>query len=326
MDDIGPLLAASPDEQRGEVGRMRRRSKQHDASFIGSASGIHFVQSVYASLGKTTANSGNSQSSVDHDIVPGEEDRQQTSGAHRDGHRLWAPTELAISSAHSDHYITFDDLLAWSQNFFEYWHPALPFLHAPAFLQWCEKIAQHPLTELDRHINANQTATIRSIMSISLADSRQSGAARLRSKVPSVLVFHAFSDALDAIQGLLVATPTIESLQTAVSVQVFLVSMLRHNAASRLGGVIVRAAFQMGLHRCPERFATFSHEECDMRRRLFWSIYCLDRYICQSLGSPITLCDSDIDVCHPNEERHLAKPGGHRGMCPPHLMQDMPSK
>jgi hypothetical protein len=96
----------------------------------------------------------------------------------------------------------------------------------------------------------------------------------------------------------------IQSLQAALSVQLFLVSMLRLNAASRLGGLIIRMALQMGLHRCSNRYPSFSSAQRELRHRIFFSLYCIDRFICQSTGLPLSLRDDDIDVCYPSLERH----------------------
>ncbi|KKY20864.1 putative c6 transcription factor [Phaeomoniella chlamydospora] len=141
-------------------------------------------------------------------------------------------------------------------------------------------------------------------MSISLADHRQSGAPMAR-PVPAYLAFHSFDDAMNSISKVFSNPTSIESIQAAVSVQLFLVSMLRHNAASRLGGAIVRMAFQLGLHRCPVRFSGFSAQDASLRKRLFWTIYCLDRYICQSIGLPLAIRDDDVDVCYAGQERHI---------------------
>ena len=98
----------------------------------------------------------------------------------------------------------------------------------------------------------------------------------------------------------------MESLQAAMSVQLFLISMLRLNAASRVHGIILRLILQMGLHRCPRRFETFTTSEADIRRRIFWSAYIVDRYLSQCLGLPITLRDDDADVCSMDDERHVS--------------------
>jgi hypothetical protein len=42
---------------------------------------------------------------------------------------------------------------------------------------------------------------------------------------------------------------------------------------------IVRMALHLGLHQCPGRFEQFSPAEIDNLRRLFWSIYSLERYL-----------------------------------------------
>jgi hypothetical protein len=127
--------------------------------------------------------------------------------------------------------------------------------------------------------------------------------------IPQVLVFKSFTSAIDSVERTLSTPTTIKGLQAVVSVQLFLVSMLRHNAASRLGGLIVRMTFQIGLHRCPVRYASFTTEDIQLRKRLFWTVYCLDRHLCQSLGLPLGIRDDDIDVCYLDLERHVAKPG-----------------
>lgn len=281
---------------------MRREGDQRDATFIGSGSGIHFVKSVHSSMGRTSRGARHPARQDDEDLVPGEEDALPNDSSQKDTDRLWDPSEISNDLGMSA--IGFEDLVSYCATFFDYWHPALPFLHAPTVLEWYETIAKRPITDAEGVLSCNQMTIVRSIMSISLADRRQEIYNEARSPVPASLVFHSLQHALASAEPLLIAAPSMEALQAALSVQLFVVSMLRHNAASRLGGLMVRAVFQLGLHRCPVRFATFSRAECEMRQRLFWSIYYLDRYICQSLGTPITLRDDDIDVCPLNLERH----------------------
>lgn len=84
--------------------------------------------------------------------------------------------------------------------------------------------------------------------------------------------------------------------------------MLRHNAAAKLCGVISRMMFQIGLHRCPARYARFDAEEVRVRKSMFWTIYSLDRHLCQVLGLPLGIRDDDLDVCYPDHEKHTADP------------------
>jgi hypothetical protein len=129
--------------------------------------------------------------------------------------------------------------------------------------------------------------------------------ASLNSKpVPSSFVFLSFDDAMNSIQRVLIEETSILSLSALVSVQLFLISMLRYNAASRLEGLAVRMAFQLRLHHCPVRLGGDAARESELRKRLFWSIFCIDRYICIRLGIPLGIRTEDADVCYPHTERH----------------------
>jgi hypothetical protein len=66
-------------------------------------------------------------------------------------------------------------------------------------------------------------------------------------------------------------------------------------------------AFQLGLHRCAGRFSSFSTDDQQLRQRLFWSLYAIDRFICQSMGLPLGIADDDVDVCFPTAEMHASE-------------------
>lgn len=66
----------------------------------------------------------------------------------------------------------------------------------------------------------------------------------------------------------------------------------------------MRIAYQLGLHRCPMQTQASSKKEAELRKRLFWSTFCIDRYVCIRLGNPLGIRSDDIDVCYPHAERH----------------------
>jgi hypothetical protein len=167
-------------------------------------------------------------------------------------------------------------------------------------LELFEKVVSRGLL----HLNSIEAIIVRSVLSISVADRRQLPAIN-GPLVPFTLIFNSIEDAVSCLSPILIQPSTISSIQAAVSIQVFLLSMLRLNTASRFSGLIIQIAFHLGLHRCPTRYKQFSKPEADMRRRLFWSIYSLERFLAQSLGLPLSLKDDDIDVCHPQDEIHL---------------------
>jgi hypothetical protein len=184
------------------------------------------------------------------DAAPGEDDQLPAGAAKSASRWLWKadevlPHDIPGSTAPT---VVFDDLLEWSQSYFDHWHPAFPFLHAPSLLEYFQQIAhggRHMATSST--LNVFQHIILRSMMSISAFDQRQMGTP---SKVlPANLVFHSFNDAISSIQLVLTEESSVLSLQALVSVQLFLITMHRYNAASRLEGLVVRMAYQLGLHR-----------------------------------------------------------------------------
>ncbi len=65
-------------------------------------------------------------------------------------------------------------------------------------------------------------------------------------------------------------------------------------------GLAMRTCVDLGLHR-EAHYAKTTPYEGQLRRRLFWSVYFLERVIAVSLGRPYSLADRDIDVTLPLE-------------------------
>jgi hypothetical protein len=227
--------------------------------------------------------------------VPGEDD-QLHDQHHQYRPDLWQPPELNLHATST--LSSFEALVQWTRAYFENWHPMFPFLSGPAFLVILEHLSRDGFSNL----SVADGILVRSIVSISLMDRRQSSLGT-QGPVPAAYVFRSVHQAMESLYTLFCEPPTISILQAAFGVQLFLASLLRLNAASRVGGVIIRTAFHLGLHRCPVRFS-FSRPEIATRRRLFWSIYSLERYLSQALGIPLGIQDDDIDVCYPNAEVH----------------------
>lgn len=268
-----------------EVGLMRSIPGEKISSFVGSSSGVHFIRSVYSAL----RSHHNSAAPIPSPEVPGEDDNLPSASPNV-SKRIWRGNEVA---PHGSSTITFQKLVDWSQSYFANWHPAYPFLHAPAILSFFESLSQ------GRDVRESAAPdfdfiVLRAIMSISLADRRQSLSDN-EEPYPAELVFQSYDEASNSVQHAFTQPVSMQSLQAALSVQLFLVSMLRFNAASRLGGLIIRMALQMGLHRCPQRYPSFSPTQRELRHRVFFSLYCIDRFICQSTGLPLSLRDDDID-------------------------------
>ena len=306
-------LPSTAQGRHREIGLMRWRPQSDAASFVGSASGIHFIRSVYSAVEAEKSRAPSREQSPDHNLVPGEEDQLPDTSNSPSTKGIWQLHEASFMDYDASH-VLFSNLIQWSQSYFDNWHPAYPFLHAPSILSVFKRISCLPLGRITDVIHPLDLAMVRTVLSISLADRRQSPHRPEIKPIPQVLVFKSFTSAIDSVERTLSTPTTIKGLQAVVGVQLFLVSMLRHNAASRLGGLIVRMTQQIGLHRCPVRYASFTTEDIQLRKRLFWTVYCLDRHLCQSLGLPLGVRDDDIDVCYLDLERHVAKPGVNIGI------------
>ena len=240
----------------------------------------------------------------ENDAAPGEDDQLPAGAAKSATKWLWNANEVQphVPGRRAPSF-SFEDLLDWSQSYFDHWHPAFPFVHAPSLLDYFRQTSQESLNMTNSPASAVfQRVILRSIMSISTVDRRQMQTSA--KALPPMLVFHSFNDAINSTLLVLTEESSILSLQALLSVQLFLITMHRYNAASRLEGLAIRIAFQLGLHKCPTRMESIPAKECELRKRLFWSIFCIDRYICVRLGNPLGIRSEDVDVCYPNSERH----------------------
>lgn len=59
-------------------------------------------------------------------------------------------------------------------------------------------------------------------------------------------------------------------------------------------GLAMRQCIDLGLHKKPRRSNSFFENE--MKKRVFWTSYCLDRQLSISMGRPFAISDRDIDV------------------------------
>ncbi|KAF9883635.1 hypothetical protein FE257_003107 [Aspergillus nanangensis] len=92
-----------------------------------------------------------------------------------------------------------------------------------------------------------------------------------------------------------------QSLPNISSADLFNLAMHWFNRILPLDGLegLQIMCLDMGLHRHNEDW-NFGPEEWDIRRRLFWVTYALDRTVCFNLGRPLTLSDDHIDALFPD--------------------------
>jgi hypothetical protein len=67
-----------------------------------------------------------------------------------------------------------------------------------------------------------------------------------------------------------------------------------------LSGAVMRSCLELGLHREPPETLRQSAFNTELRRRVFWSAYCMDRSICSALQRPLSIPDAAINTLLPS--------------------------
>ncbi|KAK7413255.1 hypothetical protein QQX98_007843 [Neonectria punicea] len=88
-------------------------------------------------------------------------------------------------------------------------------------------------------------------------------------------------------------------LQTILLVLLYATVFPRSANVWVLSGASMRSCLELGLHREPPRSANLDPETLDLRRRVFWAAYCMDRSICSALQRPLSTPDTAINAQFP---------------------------
>ncbi|RYP68661.1 hypothetical protein DL771_006531 [Monosporascus sp. 5C6A] len=296
--EIGSFVAASPD----------------NSEFIGSSSGVFFANTVFRAFAKSAPDTSTSR--LDGADVPDSGSILSCLGS-SDGSQEQAVAPIVLATEATDEAIGDSSTRSYGIQvpglgtapppavakkllmlYFQHWHPLFPVLHGPAFFD-----------EVNNFYQGDQNPDL---------DATSKGG--LREKICRVVTFQcvfnivAFTSsgqdldpaykiqslpALMALLGIISSSTDIPSLQALLVAEIFLVVNMSLRKASTINGTVTRIIYHTGLHRCPSRYVALSRETCDMRKRIFWSAYVLDRTISQLLGHPSAMQDSHVDVCIP---------------------------
>ncbi|KAF9247479.1 transcriptional regulator family: Fungal Specific TF [Penicillium roqueforti] len=287
--------------ETSEIGSLTAHSNE-DSQFVGSSSGVYFIKTV-----KRAFNGLDGPGSPESNLPTAEETLVGAEGSPRDKRQRTSyvrDTASSLRVIESSPKWTYDRSLTASLGnlpppdvarglmmmYFKVWHPLFPFLHGPTFLQAMENV----------YSNGNQAQHTQE----PCADHRTPDLdLQSESKIQSPASFN-------SLLGTLSSRHDIVSLQALLAIQVYLVATMSLRPASTVGGCILRSMLHAGLHRCPFRYKQLSTHDRQLRKRVFWCAYAIDRYLSQALGLPLGIQDSDIDVCLP-AARELHSPRGH---------------
>lgn len=297
---MGPSTPESPASGHFETGSLTQRAPQR-SEFIGSSSGVHFIRLVREGFADTADIDIRNEDRVPRaeDTVGGDDeedingisrdDALRSPASQRQGPILQDPMTLLLD------YSTLPalaDAQAITIRYFQSWHPLIPFLYGPTFMGDLDKIYLDTRQTNERAVGL---LLLRSLITTVAPDKL--------SISPSVTL---------AIAGQFASHNDILTLQAILMAQLRSVSTMALRMASSLSGLLSRLLLHAGLHRCPHRYEQLDGASRELRKRIFWSAYILDRYISQALGLPPTIADSDIDVCAPGcaELHDIRNPAG----------------
>ncbi|KDN68043.1 putative fungal specific transcription factor domain-containing protein [Colletotrichum sublineola] len=99
----------------------------------------------------------------------------------------------------------------------------------------------------------------------------------------------------DIIQEYL-AREDLESVQILVLVALYSLFDPKGISTWSIAGIVSRQAMLLGLSRRSSEGKNLSAMDIELRHRLFWSIFVLDRMMAISLGLPVALVDENVDV------------------------------
>ncbi|KLJ08058.1 hypothetical protein EMPG_16498 [Blastomyces silverae] len=93
--------------------------------------------------------------------------------------------------------------------------------------------------------------------------------------------------------------PSVTFVEVLSLVGYFFQNLNRRDAAFLYIGLARRMAISLGLHQEVSDNSLDDHAR-EHRRRLWWSVYSLDRILCVKSGNPLTIADEDIGVLPPS--------------------------
>lgn len=86
----------------------------------------------------------------------------------------------------------------------------------------------------------------------------------------------------------------VSSIQALVLLTIYAAMDPHHFDSWTLIGAAARALVDIGMHQDPSKNVTISRAKLEIRRRVYWCVYALDRYVCAQVFNPARLMMQQI--------------------------------
>ncbi|ORX36924.1 fungal-specific transcription factor domain-domain-containing protein [Kockovaella imperatae] len=262
--------------------------------FAGSASGVYLMDTIRNEL--TTSNHR-----VNGILEAFLSKFETTSGGSQDVHGDYR--SLLQPIACSD----IAEIRARFNIYFRHWHPLFPFLDGKAVHNRLENILQRAESSsagfnltFDSMDDVNGLVwmiLLRVIRTIGgLGRPTKSGISTIERAGEAMSLAYLVLDANDAS-----TIDDVVTVQALFALQLTMYARGWYRPAARLSAITIKIMLEAGLHRCPCRYpSTFQSDALrDLRKRIFFSVFVLDRILSADFGLPLLMRQTDIDVCLP---------------------------
>lgn len=261
-----------PDVLSSEVALLCLSAAGREAHFFGPSSAVTFSRVVSAAMGlrKTKSAVGSSNLSVVGT-------REKNNPRLESRNVQCVPVRLPPVETRT----------ALSDAYFRNIHPQYPILHRPTFRRWeseCTRAASDGTLDRVDDMSLFSTLMVYSIGSLVLGQACYESAETYYSMALDRIATILDMDSLESIQAILFCA--IYSVRSPVGLSLWKVS-----------GMAIRHCIELGYHLDPERYhrsADFLTKE--MAKRCFWVAYDIDRVAAFTLGRPVGIPESAIDV------------------------------
>ncbi|RPA89461.1 hypothetical protein L873DRAFT_1721700 [Choiromyces venosus 120613-1] len=173
-------------------------------------------------------------------------------------------------------------------SYFQEYHPLFPVLHRPTFLASYEKLVSGDGSRANT-LPHHSVAQLFLVFAIAQQQSEPRNG-------PDQQFDAQWQRSLNAI----IMDSTIETLQCLVLAQLYCFSKGDYSRLLQYKSLAVGIALRLGLNQSQRKF-TLGALGGEMRKRTFWSVYCLDSFSAAMLGLPKLFKDEDIDTEYPSD-------------------------
>ncbi|KAF2436271.1 hypothetical protein EJ08DRAFT_232821 [Tothia fuscella] len=201
-----------------------------------------------------------------------------------------------ISAPNIEDHLTEEQALFLSQVYIQGYHPLVPLVHVPSFLEQSEYLLRNGTSP-----NADETVEcISLVLAVCFAGVLACTDEQLASEFPD-RSRNSIGGALNrvSLNAVRVAGfPSKPTLRTLTAYIICQSSWLREDeplTACAFVGLAQRAAHMLGLHKDPSHFPEIGPIEAEVRRRVWWQIVHIDVTITVATGLPPTV-DTSWDV------------------------------